>query len=287
MKPLTEFVDRTSLTAKLSFAERAEQKLKLLVGRYIYAAYLTYSCYAETQTRANAPKDHLSDSEIEALTVSEVANLNAHRKKKYNDRSVDSSFQGLVIPLIDAIIERDPGVTSVVDVAARYALTAHELAVRYPNITFTCISFATNAAEYNAELARPNLKFATGYALDLLERGEVQGDVVVFGSTGPVIPNRELRRYFRCIGQHSKYVVLNEPIFNRFDGTAVDPDTVPVDKSVPAYEHWNNFIHNYRAMVTEAGFDVIHYDLFPVPEYLGRSSKHHILQLIAVNPHVK
>lgn len=71
------------------------------------------------------------------------------------------------------------------------------MAVRHPDVEFTCVSFAPNVAEYNAEFARPNLKFASGYALDLLEQGTVRGDIVMFGSTGPMILNGELRRYFR------------------------------------------------------------------------------------------
>lgn len=287
MQPLNQFVDKTTLTGGPGFPERAKQKLKLLVGRFVYASYLAYSHYAETQIRANSRVDRLSEAEVQKLVDFERESLSTRRKGKLTNRSVDQTFQGLIIPLVDAVIARDPTVKSAVDVSARYAFTTHEMAVQHPDITFTCISFAPNVAEYNAEFARPNLKFASGYALDLLEQGTVQSDIVMFGSTGPMILNRELRRYFRAAAEHAKYLVLNEPIYNRYDYTPIDPSKIPLEQSVPAYEHWNCFVHNYRAMVVEAGFNILHYDLFPMPAYLGRANKCHVLNLIAVNPHAK
>lgn len=116
MKPLTEFVDRTSLTSGPNIVERTRQKLKLLVGRYVYAAYLAYSHYAETLVRANSRVDRLSETEVQKLIDFERESLSTRRKGKLTNRSVEQTFQGLIIPLIDTIIERDPAVKSAVDV---------------------------------------------------------------------------------------------------------------------------------------------------------------------------
>lgn len=289
MKPLTEFVDRTSLTGGPSFVERTRQKLKLLLGRFVYSAYQAYTHYADGLIRARSLADRLNDQEIETFTKSEIKNLDVGRKERQRKQPVEQSFQGMIIPLVESVLQRDPAVKSVVDLSARYAFAAHELAVRNANLEVVCVSMAPNAVEYNAQFNRPNLTFVIGYALDLLEQGKAHADVAIFSSMAVLLRNRELRRYLRCLAQDTRYIVLNEPVFNRWDYATIDPNTVSLDQSLSTFEEQGStFIHNYRAMLKEAGFEVLHYHIFPFPDYIvPKPGKTHVLHLIAQNSHIK
>jgi len=131
-------------------------------------------------------------------------------------------------------------------------------------------------SEFNSRYSRPNLQLLSGYAREMLETGELGSDLVFFSSTAVIIRNKELRKNLSLIRKRAKYVVFNEPLYT-FPNSRdiVDPLKVPLENSYllatpdvppgyeppPAANRSLVFVHNYAAMVKEAGFEIDHYEI--------------------------
>lgn len=215
------------------------------------------------------------------LAADEIARLRKYmldvqdrdlRRDYFRTTPIERTFQGLLLPLIDLVISDDEKVSKIVNVGASYAHVDSLLARRYPGIQFVGVDFAANLAEYNNEFEFDNLEFRSGYAMEMLEQGQLNADVFFFGNAAYEIKNLELRRYFELFRTSgAKYVVLNEPIYPLPGGAIIDPLDVPLSESRAVYSHQGlgvsrhgplGRVHNYKAMLEEAGFDVIHYHAF-------------------------
>jgi hypothetical protein len=240
--------------------------------------------YAPIAARERLPEEAVQEITDYYRQVHDTADNYQWRRDFYES---GKSFQSLVIPLVEAILARDDQVKSVLNVGVRYAFPDHELAARFPQVQFYGIDFMPDLLEMNRQLSRENLHFMSGYPLDLMERGQARGDVVLFSSTATLIANPELRAYLRLIADNSRYVVFNEPIFTLLGGNTVNPDRLPLGRSVPVHLQPGSvadskelcMTHNYRAMLREAGFKVIHFHLFR-PEWTDM----HIVNLIGARP---
>lgn len=194
------------------------------------------------------------------------------RRNYFSTTPIERTFQGLLLPLIDLVVQSDSTLKTVANVGASYAHVDSLLAQKYPGIDFVGVDFAANLAEYNSEFNQPNLTFRSGYAMEMLEQGLLNADVYFFGNAAYEIKNLEIRRYFELFhSSGAKFVVLNEPIYPLPGGAIVDPMSVPVDESRPVYSHQGlgvskhgplGRVHNYRGMLEASGFDVIHYHVF-------------------------
>ena len=187
-----------------------------------------------------------------------------------------SNIQWYVTPMIRKVLDEDPSVRSVLNVGVKIAYFDSELARDYPDRQFFGVDFMKRVVEFNARYARPNLTLVSGYAREMLETDEIGADLVFFSSTAVIIRNKELRKDLHLIRKRAKYVVLNEPMYT-FPNSKdiVDPSAVPLNESYllatpdippgydpPAPENRSLvFVHNYAAMVEEAGFEVIHYEI--------------------------
>jgi len=154
------------------------------------------------------------------------------------------------------------------------------MACEFPDIHFICVDFAPDLTELNSRLHRENISFHSGYALELLGTGEISADIAYFSSTATLINNLELRNYFSILSTRVKYVVINEPILAPMDGTVINPSFLPLDTSVPVRAKC--LTHNYRGMVKEAGYEVLHYHVFSY-ERTRNEPDLHMLHLIARN----
>jgi hypothetical protein len=194
------------------------------------------------------------------------------RREYFRGTPIERTFQGLILPLVAKVLESDAAVASVANIGVSYAHIDGLLARTYPSVRFTCVDFAVNLAEYNAEFARENLEFRSGYAMEMLEEGTLRADVMLMSSAAYEIKNAEVRRYFELFAQNAvKYVVLNDPIYPMPGGAIVDPADVPLEESRPVHSiqgvgmHRHGplaRVHNYRKMLEAAGFEVIHYHVF-------------------------
>jgi hypothetical protein len=244
--------------------------------------YFNYKQEFEAYCRNYESNDQLTGEQIDEIVAYQTHVYSTPRSRHFEENPVEETIQGQAIPMIESILDRDPAVRSVLNIGARYAYVDHVLACHHPEITFTCVDFGEKFIEVNRSLDRDNIRFIDGYALTLLEKGEITGDIAFFSSTAVLINNRELRRYMRALAKDTRYVVINEPIIAPVNGAVVDPSRLPLDRQIPTADRC--LIHNYRAIAEEAGFEVLHYHLFP---YEGRMKMRepdtHFLHMIARN----
>lgn len=228
--------------------------------------------------------DRLTPEELKAMVAFQVAQQDIENRRDYfKTTPLERTFQGQVIPLVETLLGQDPGVRSVMNIGVRYAFSDHAMAARFPEVQFIGVDFMPNLAEMNADLRRDNLRFVSGYALDLIEKGDLRADLIFFSSTALTINNAELRRYLRLIAARARYFIVNEPLHHAPDGSLPNPLGLPVDGSVSvriqpgvANNPPPNIIHNYAALAEEAGFEVLHHRIFPFPPF-----EPHVLQMVA------
>jgi hypothetical protein len=198
------------------------------------------------------------------------------RRGHFRDTPLHLTIQGQAAPLVEAIVRQDPAVRSVMNVGVRYAYVDALLADKFPAVEFVGVDFMPNLRELNADFNQPNLRFVTGYALELLEQDKLCADVAVMVDTALTINNRELRHYFRLLAARARYVVIDDPLHRSPSGGVEDPLSLPVDRSLPVYTPPVKitplpgplcYRHNYKAMLEEAGFTVIHYRVFRLGHY--------------------
>jgi len=205
----------------------------------------------------------------------------------FTDREVDdfhrsssvqpeNAIQYHVVPLVSRVLSEDITVRSVLNIGCKIAYFDAILADRHPDRQFIGLDFMSALDQFNRRYKRENLTFISGYARDLLEANRVGADLIYFSSTATVIRNRELRYNLQNIAKSAKYVIFNEPIFTYPDSTdIVDPSKLPYNKSFLIFtpdippgvglpldaDRTLCFVHNYPAMVVEAGFDVLHFEI--------------------------
>jgi hypothetical protein len=222
---------------------------------------------------ASSPPDRLSDDEIERYAGEPWetwAKLRDDMKEVFSGRDIERTFQGILFPVIRKLIAEDSAVRSLLSIGCRYAYELHLLAREFPHISFRGVDLPTHIHRMNEEFTDPNLSIHQGYALDLLESGEVQGDIVTMISTACCFKPAELDRYMRALAKSSRYVLLNELVDHLPDGRL--PNPAHVAESVPniyvgAYPGLPpHFIHNYKAAAERAGFTVIHHRIY-MPEW--------------------
>lgn len=269
-----DFFDRTELEIDPK-VQRAWRR-RIALGRVLEdfcapareLAALERSAYV---AKARSPGSRLTEDEIRELQsyMKDVQELPS-RRAYFQGRPIEETFQGLATSLIARILGEDPRIERVLNIGLHYAWNDHEMAKRFPEVHFMGVDFAPNLGEFNAEFARPNFTVRSGYALDLLETGELEADAVLMSSTAVVIKNAELRRYAKVIAGIARYYVFSEPLYLFPGGGVVDPLTLPVDGSRPAYQYPGRgesagplcYTHNYKAILEEAGFEIIWYRAF-------------------------
>ena len=193
------------------------------------------------------------------------------RRDYFNTRPVEKTLSGLALPLVVDVLEHDETISTVLNIGAYYSFVDHLLARQYPNIQFTAVDLLPGMDIFNAEFTAENLHFSSCYALDAIESGNLRADVTLFSATAAEIMNAELRQYLKLLSARSRYIVLSEPVYPLPDGRIINPALVSVESSVPAYAQPDYlphpmgpvaFVHNYREMLHESGFEILHYHAF-------------------------
>ena len=225
----------------------------------------------EAQTR-EGDAERLSASELKKMIEFQLlAEDIDYRRNYFRSTELDKTLPGQFVKIVGELIEADAAIKSVMDIGVRYAFPDHVLASRHPDIKFIGVDFMPNLAEFNSEFQRENLTFVSGYALDLLEKGQVGADVAIFSATAIAIRNAELRNLLRNLAKRSRYVVFNELIYPLPGGLYIDPRSLPVDQSVATFIQpvpWEGHTgpicktHNFAGMLEDAGFEVIKYRVY-------------------------
>lgn len=236
--------------------------------------------------------DRLSQARIDSLSSHDFSTEVLEGWHRTFTGNPESNIQWYVVPLVKKVLDEDASVRSVLNIGVKIAYFDAELAKAYPDRSFHGVDFMRRLAEFNQRYWQPNLGFTSGYALALLEKGEIGADLTFFSSTAVIIRNHELRKYLSLLRRRSRYVVLNEPLytFPKSD-EIVDPATVPLEQSFliatpdvppgyapPTAENRSLcFVHNYPAMLEEAGFEVQHYEIvlkdavLPLARLIGKA----------------
>ena len=229
--------------------------------------------------------DQVSDEEIQMWSSRHAGgdnNVVKERRELFQKTPLNQTMHGIVADLIDRTIAHDPSVRSVLEVGVYYGYVIDHLAGKYPEVEFSGIDLARTTPEINAEFGRKNLRFLVGYALDLLETGELASDVVFFNNTATRFRIYEMKRFLRAIAKKGRYVVLSEPLCHLPGGCVIDPVKLPLNKSRPtalSYEPWPpQYVHNYKGLAEEAGFRILHYRVYEPAFWRGI----HRIDLIAV-----
>jgi len=252
-------------------------KLRLAIGRWINryvepARELDFIEHRHYVRKARSPGNRLTSTEVGALSryMLDVQDLDL-RRAHFKSVDIDRTFQGLLLPMVRELLKMDPSIRRIVDVGVNYAHIDSLLAQEFPKVRFTAVDFAGNLADFNRELHRDNLDFVSGYALELFEQGRLNADVVMMSSVAYEIKNAEIRLYFETIAHKSRYLILNEPIYLMPGGAVVDPGQVSLEESRPVFSYAGRtrrqpgplaLVHNYRAMLEAAGFEILHYRVF-------------------------
>lgn len=243
--------------------------------------------------RATRNGERLSEQQfLELQEFQETAMDIEARRQYFRNSDHTKTMHGIAPPLIETVLRQDRTVRTVLNIGCNYAYMDHVMASRHPEIQFLGIDAPRSLEEVNADLALPNLKIYSGYALDYLESGQLRPDLCYFSSTATVIRNAELKAYFRQLAKTAKYLVLSEPIYPSrslvFDeGYYDNPDDIGADESFPTFlqthfasnkRGYLSYLHNYRAIAEQCGFETLHHRVF-VPtfttqhwiEFIGRS----------------
>jgi hypothetical protein len=217
-----------------------------------------------------SPNGRLSCKEREdiELYLSEVLDRDI-RHKQFETTALENLLQYNLYLLVQKLLKHDDGIKSVANIGAFYAYIDSVWAQAWPNKSFYAVDLVREIDELNIHNRRDNLRFVSGYALEMIESGDLIADVYCFSATAAEIKLSELRSYLRAMRGACKYVVFSEPIYPLPDGQVLDPSRVSEKRSVPAYIQPDSlphrrgpisYVHNYKAAFRNEGYDVLHYN---------------------------
>jgi hypothetical protein len=189
--------------------KRLIRSLALKVG-----PFLSNTLYREQQAIDQRMADWLKISPPDRLTQAEQEQLKAtpwevyeadivHRLRIFGSRPIERSMQGSVMPLLRRLLHEDSSIRSIVEIGAYHAYVLNVLANEFPNLLIHGVDIHPNMERINAAFTAPNLRFTSGYALEMLEKGELDGDVFLFISTATRLKHEELRQ---CLAHIAKRV---------------------------------------------------------------------------------
>jgi len=164
--------------------------------------------------------------------------------------------------LLDSLIKKYRSeIKSVVNIGASVDLVLAYLAPKYPEINFTSVEFQTHLKEMNSYLPQSkNWNFVSGYALELLRKGNLQADVYFTTATSVRFNNKELDMYLEEFAKYSKFVVFNEMWWYPYDAKnpfhIIKPEDIPEDNSYIA-GFYGDYHHNYIKKLQNRGFEIL------------------------------
>ncbi len=166
-----------------------------------------------------------------------------------------------VLRVMDGLIKADPSVARVLDFGLAYAHVDSMLARRFPEVEFMGIdrsqlTVAVNAREFEG---LQNLKLHAGDVFQFLG-GLDRLDVLFHMRTACLLPADFLKRlYGQARERGARYVVLAEQVglsWQTGKGYEFSDQEKPSELL-----RWRMWIHNYPALLAQAGFQVSHAEL--------------------------
>jgi hypothetical protein len=250
---------------------------KIELGRSLSEAIDLYKARKELNDVASVIQlqsfpDRLSPHQFQRLVKQQEDTLHLdQRKRQFRETDPSRLYQGIAYEIIRKLLAADPSIASVLNIGCNYAYMDWLLAKDHEKVDFRAIDVNPGLVEINADLKLKNTTFYSGYALELIERGKVTADLIYTSSASTVIRNEELRTYAKLIAARAKYYLISEPVWTLPGGEIIDPKTVHPLESVPAFLQrepltgdfgYLCWIHNYRAIMEEVGFEAIEYRFY-------------------------
>lgn len=281
---------------KVSALAGTRYKLDLMIGRVARQALDVYDLLQEGVRRAQ-------EGRLTPEQVDKYRHLCEDKPDDYIDaRQVPFTADEIVQPtewqsfgaklLLETLSDDSLGIRSALNVGGYNDRHFSYMAQKFPKILFCSVDFMGEAKmrAFNRLLPQsPNWTLKSGYALDLIEKGQVDADLVFLASTSLLFNNKELDLYLDEMAKRSKVVVINEGWGVVSTGSRVSalgpmprvirpediPEDLPVVRSMAGVYYF--YAHNYPAKLKKRGFQVRLSRLCPS----GNSSLY-LYQLVAV-----
>lgn len=173
-------------------------------------------------------------------------------KQRWGDMHLplEDQMRGLILPALEARIRE--GCSTVVEMGSSNGDVTAWLADRHPSVKFIGVDFELPPPGRE----RANVEFVRGYALELLERCELRGDVL-FGSSTFCLPSPvEMAAYAAEIARAGFGTVLIADPVTR----AYSPETYPDRSMHQTFGMWG---HDHRAIFGRAGYRVGSFAVIP------------------------
>ena len=205
--------------------------------------------------RAALPRDRISPmAAAEYLGGDDLA---GYADETYDKGGADLTDQqrGLVLgPLQRRFVDLPAGAT-VAEIGTGNGDVVAYLAERHPALEFIGVDLSVATARRKHGRLE-NVEWVDGYALDLLDRGDLHADLVFASSTFVVLAPLELRRYAHALrAAGTRWVVLNEPTWGGYNQDAGPAYSRHLEGAV--------WFHNFAGYLAEAGFEPTALDFRP------------------------
>ncbi len=123
---------------------------------------------------AQSLSDRLSPHQFKRLLKQQQDTLHLDQRKKYYRESDPTKiYQGISYEIIRKLILSDPTIASSLNIGCNYAYMDWLLAKQFENVVFRAVDVNPDLVEINSDLKLPNTEFYSGYALELIESGQL------------------------------------------------------------------------------------------------------------------
>ena len=279
---------------RVPFARRAKlqldgvkYRLAVHVGRRLRLA-LDLAARHDDATRRSG-HERLTPEDVERIARDYGASLRQsassqlevlERERRRLDRELGSnapSTNRTTLAIRSCIAELERGqITSAINIGCGLDMAFYTLSGLYPKVRFTSVDFTDEHRRLLGrafpDADRPNWRTITGYALDLLQRGALRGDLVLLSGVASMMTPLEWRAYATELAAFAKTVVLTDVWYAAPNGAPwqvpLPEDVSPSEGVVVAGVHGGCYLHNHRAILEGAGFSVRRCDLVADHSYL-------------------
>jgi len=202
--------------------------------------------------------DELSGDNLDRVkqSTTNTFELYVNELKEIQNKDLRKTIQFDIYELIEYLI-LDQYAKEFVEIGCFYAAIARYTINNYKEVRFVGIDFPDNLAIGNASLASDRLEFVSEYPLEWLRNTEKTFDVAVFNRVFCIINQEEIKRYLRVLKRKTRFIAFNEAARITMHPTNLNVDSLPVEGF--ALPGW--IIHNYRRILHEEGYELIHYDV--------------------------
>jgi hypothetical protein len=205
-------------------------------------------------------KENKNNSRLSSIVVDQYSDdsLSGYGEKEFakGGKTIKEQQRGLILPMLEkAIRESTTKHLAIVEIGTGNGDAVAYLAKNFPEHTFIGVDFSIrNAKEKYSDIN--NLTFIKGYALDLLEKEKLKGDIVFGSSTFHLFTPVELQNYLSLLRKNSfREIILNEPSWAGYKQE---------NKNETISKHLEGAVwfHNYCGYLLKEGYDIKEFAFF-------------------------